>query len=113
MAGLHDITIRHETRLCKVDDRLGYFHCWSHEAYPIAPGITIGSHPGGQSSTTVGIVEFSDKVEYVQPDKIHFVDEQNAMLNEMNNNMKGKTCTGNCDGSCENFDCLNTPDEEE
>ena len=26
---------------------------------------------------------------------------------------KDKTCTGNCDGSCGNFDCLNTPDEEE
>lgn len=24
-----------------------------------------------------------------------------------------KTCTGNCDGSCGDFDCLNTPDKEE
>lgn len=86
MAKLSDIEIKHERRSCIVDERPGYFHCWSHEANVIEPGIAIGSYPGGQFSTTLGIVEFSDGVKKVQPEKIKFVDEENSMLNVIKSN---------------------------
>ena len=92
MAKLSDIEIKHERRRCVVDERPGYFHCWSHEANVIDPGIAIGSHPGGQFSTTLGIVEFSDCVKKVAPEKIKFVDDENVMLDMIEDNdgyMKG------------------------
>jgi hypothetical protein len=46
----------------------------------VAPGIGIGSHPGGQISKTYGIVEFSDGILYVAPEKIKFIDEEHMML---------------------------------
>lgn len=88
MSKLSDIEIKHERRGCIVDERPGYFHCWSHEANVIEPGIAIGSHPGGQFSTTLGIVEFSDGVKKVAPEKIKFVDEENMMLDMMEANNK-------------------------
>ena len=83
MAVLSNIMITQERRLCKVENRLGYFHCWSHEANVISPGLAIGSHPGGQFSTTLGIVEFSNGIEKIEPELIKFVDAENEMLNEL------------------------------
>ena len=81
MAGtFENIQIRHKTRLCEVEDRVGYFHCWEQYADVIAPGLTIGSHPGGQFARVYGIVEFADVVERVDPSKIIFIDEDNADL---------------------------------
>lgn len=73
-------TIEWERRLCKVENEFGYFHCWEHYADVISPGLTIGSHPGGQFSRVYGIVEFKDRVERVEPYKIKFVDAENAEL---------------------------------
>lgn len=80
MASLSDITIWHKTRLCMIDDKVGYFHCWEQYADVIAPGLTVGSHLGGQYSRVYGIVEFTDGVERVDPSKIKFIDEDHASL---------------------------------
>lgn len=72
------------TRGCKVGDELGYFHCWEWYATVVSPGLTVGSHPGGQLSQIYGIVEFADRVERVEPTKIKFIDEESAALSELN-----------------------------
>lgn len=77
--------IEWETRLCEVDGELGYFHTWEQYAEVISPGLTIGSHPGGQFSRVYGIVEFRDRVERVTPYKIKFCDEINDGLTMMAN----------------------------
>lgn len=73
-----------ELRLCKVNEEFGYFHCWEQYADVMAPGLTVGSHPGGQYYRVFGIVEFNDGIERVDPEKIKFVDEFNASLVAMN-----------------------------
>lgn len=83
MSALHDITIKQERRLCEVSGRLGYFHCWEQYGDVIAPGLTVGSHPGGQYSRVFGIVEFSDGVERVDPSKIKFIDEESQVLHQL------------------------------
>lgn len=75
-----EFQITHEKRLCTVDGRHGYFHCWEQYADVIAPGLTVGSHPGGQYSRVYGIVEFADGIERVGPHRIKFVDEENSCL---------------------------------
>lgn len=80
---INDIEIKQATRLCEVNGKFGYFHCWTVEAYPTAPSISIGSHPGGQVSTTLGIVEFSDGVSKVCPEDIKFIDEENKFLRSL------------------------------
>lgn len=80
MASLSDIVIRKELRLCKVDEEIGYFHCWEQYSDVIAPGLTVGSHPGGQYSRIFGIIEFDDRIERVDPSKIQFVDEDHDYL---------------------------------
>ena len=89
MAALSDITIKKELRLCKVNNELGYFHCWEQYSDVIAPGLTVGSHPGGQYSRTFGIIEFYDRIERVDPLKIQFVDEINNYLHIKNDYRKG------------------------
>lgn len=84
MAALSDITIKKELRLCKVGKEIGYFHCWEQYSDVIAPGLTVGSHPGGQYSRVFGIVEFADGVERVSAEKIRFIDETNAALHAFN-----------------------------
>lgn len=84
MASLNDIYVKKELRLCQVGKETGYFHCWEQYADVIAPGLTVGSHPGGQYSRVFGIVEFDDGIERVSPEKIKFVDEYNASLVAMN-----------------------------
>lgn len=80
MVTLSTITIKKELRLCKVDKELGYFHCWEQYADVIAPGLALGSHPGGQYSRMFGIVEFDDRIERVDPSKIQFIDETHNFL---------------------------------
>ena len=80
MVALSNITVKKERRLCKVNNEIGYFHCWEQYNDVIAPGITVGSHPGGQYSRMFGIVEFYDRTERIEPFKIHFVDEINNNL---------------------------------
>lgn len=78
------IEVEYKTRMCKVGDEIGYFQCWEQYADVITPGLTVGSHPGGQFSRVYAIVEFSDRVERVDPSKIKFVDEENAGIGEWN-----------------------------
>ena len=80
MASLSDITVKKELRLCKVGEKLGYFHCWEQYGDVIFPGIAVGSHPGGQYSRVFGIVEFDDRVSRIEPSKIKFVDEVHDCL---------------------------------
>lgn len=82
MAGLN-CEIRWETRLCEVDGELGYFHCWEHWSNVIDASPLRGGHPGGQIGQVYGIVEFTDGVRRVDPSKIKFRDEENALLTEM------------------------------
>lgn len=76
--------IRHELRLCKVDNELGYFHCWEHFSNPVPAGLTIGSPPAGIISYVSGIVEFEDGVRHVDPTEIKFCDEEHADLCTLN-----------------------------
>lgn len=81
MAGISTtITIEDELRLCEVKGELGYFHTWEHfsQRFPASP--MVGGTPAGIESAVLGIVEFSDRVERVYPDKIKFCDEKNQLL---------------------------------
>ena len=88
MAGLSNIEIKKERRLCTVDGELGYFHCWEHYSTVIEPSPMIGGHPGGTISYVLGIVEFPEGVRKVTVDSIKFCDEENAMLAEMAKHME-------------------------
>lgn len=79
MAGLN-CEIRWETRLCEVDGELGYFHCWEHWSNVIDASPLRGGHPGGQIGQIYGIVEFKDGVRRIDPAKIKFCDDENAIL---------------------------------
>ena len=80
--------IRHELRLCKVKNELGYFHCWEHYSEPVPAGLTIGSPPAGIISYVSGIVEFEDGVRHVDPTEIKFCDEEHAALCTLNKHQK-------------------------
>ena len=77
------IAIQPERRLCEVDGKLGYFHCW--EQY-------VGTNPLLPCSSKVfGIVEFKDRVQRVDPDFIKFVDDENhelALIEKVHKKMK-------------------------
>lgn len=90
MANFGDINIRYETRGCEVNGRPGYFHCWEHWANVIDASPLRGGHPGGQVGQVYGIVEFSDGVKRVDPVKIRFTDEENALLDELEKHLKGE-----------------------
>ena len=81
---MDDEDAKKELRLCKVGKKIGYFHCWEQYADVMAPGLTVGSHQGGQYYRVFGIVEFNDGIERVDPEKIKFIDEYNASLVAMN-----------------------------
>lgn len=56
------------------------FHKWVLEQQPIPAGLSIGSHPGGQLSQVLGLVELEDgSVQLVAPIKIRFIDTQSYM----------------------------------
>ncbi len=63
------------TRLCKVGDRIGYFHAWEHYSKPVEASPLIGGAPAGIFSCIFAIVEFSDGVERVDPTRVHFCNE--------------------------------------
>lgn len=75
--------IEWKTRLCKVGEKLGYFHTWEQYSKPLEASLFIGGTPAGVFSKTFGIVEFSDGVRRVDPSEIVFCDEENDMLSEM------------------------------
>lgn len=84
------ITITRETRLCKVEGKLGYFHTWEHYSRPVEASPLVGGAPAGVISQVFGIVEFTDGVKRVEPYTIQFCDEQNAILNDMGMHLKGE-----------------------
>ena len=86
----NNITVRSELRLCKVDGKLGYFHTWEHFSKPLEASPLMGGAPAGVFSQVFGIVEFSDGVDRVNPYKIQFCDETNAVLNEMAMHLGGE-----------------------
>lgn len=84
MAGFSDFKFSLKTRLCKVDNEIGLFHCWEQYSDVIPPGIMIGSHPGGQIARLNGIVEFEDGVRRVDPTNIKFIDEDHEFIHGIN-----------------------------
>lgn len=76
-----EMEVKFELRLCKVGDEVGYFHTWEHYAKPLEPSPLRGGAPAGQFSKCYGVIEFSDRIERVDPTRIKFCDEQNAFLN--------------------------------
>ena len=84
MAGFTNIKICWETRLCKVDGELGYFHTWEQYSRPIGASPMVGGAPAGVFSQIHGIVEFEDGVRRVDPTCITFCDEVGGALHAMN-----------------------------
>lgn len=82
------MTVEHETRACKVGDRFGYFHCWEHFSKPLEASLLAGGAPAGVFSKVFGIVEFEDGVERIDPSDIHFCDEENKSLQDLNRVIK-------------------------
>lgn len=91
MAGLN-MQIEWKTRLCKVGERLGYFHEWeryiNERSEPArSQWLFAGGNWNGEvynfHNRMVGIVEFSDGVRRVDPSEIVFCDKENQLLLEM------------------------------
>lgn len=79
--------ISFERRLCKVKDRIGYFHMW--EQY----SKTIEASPFDVFNRVFGIVEFETGVERVDPTDIQFIDEENQALKDINKYQKWSLCS--------------------
>lgn len=79
-----EMEVKFELRLCKVGDEVGYFHTWEHYTSPtetISQDIpSLSPYIFGQGKV-YGVVEFSNRVARVDPERIKFCDEQNAFLN--------------------------------
>jgi hypothetical protein len=90
MAGFN-CEIEWATRLCEVDGKLGYFHCWEHWANVVGASALRGGHLGGQIGQVYGIVEFPEGVQRVDPSKIHFKDEINDVLRAINEHNERST----------------------
>lgn len=73
-----------DLRLCKVNDEIGYFHCWEQFSKPVPADTVRGGAPAGILSLMLGIVEFKDGIGRINPEEIHFCDEKNAMLYNLN-----------------------------
>ena len=75
-----ELKFKPELRPCIINGvGKGIFHCWEQYTEPIAPGLTIGSHPGGQISRVNGIVEIeSGHVIRVNLSSIRFIDNKMA-----------------------------------
>ena len=66
MAGIK-MNVEFPTRLCEVNGKLGYFHCWEQWSKVVDASPLRGGHPGGQNGQVFGIVEFEDGVRRVGP----------------------------------------------
>lgn len=78
-----DITVKQEHRLCVVNGKMGYFHCWEHYSRPVEPSPMIGGAPGGVISFIRAIVEFPEGIGYVDPKDLKFCDEENVYLHRL------------------------------
>ena len=84
MPAMPKIEVEWTTRLCKVGEKLGYFHTWEHYSKPLPASPLIGGEPAGIFSKVFGIVEFPDGVQRVDPTDICFCDDGNEILTELN-----------------------------
>ena len=97
-----DITVKQERRLCVVNGKMGYFHCWEHYSRPVEPSPMIGGAPGGVISFVRAIVEFPEGIGYVDPKDLKFCDEENVYLHrllkieDMRKEKKNGTSTDKC-----------------
>lgn len=90
-----DITVKQERRLCVVNGKMGYFHCWEHYSRPVEPSPMIGGAPGGVISFVRAIVEFPEGIGYVDPKDLKFRDEENSSL-KMIQAIENKRIEGSC-----------------
>lgn len=74
------LTIEWELRDCEVDGRPGLFHTWEHYSRPVEASLLRGGAPAGFVSGVLGIIEFSDGVKRVDPERIRFCDDRNGFL---------------------------------
>lgn len=85
MVGLTDaeyrpckVTMYHQGK--KQKEYKAFFHKWTIEQQVVAPGVMVGSHPGGQLCSTLALVETEDgRVLKVEPDRIRFLDTEERM----------------------------------
>lgn len=100
-----DITVKQERRLCVVNGRMGYFHCWEHYSRPVEPSPMIGGAPGGVISFVRAIVEFPEGIGYVDPKDLKFCDEENVYLHRLlkieNMRKEKKNVRTDIEGSCQ------------
>lgn len=85
-----NFTVSWELRLCEADGELGYFHTWEHYSKPMEASPLVGGAPAGVYSQVFGIVEFPSGVKRIEPFRIKFCDEENAILGKMNEHLKGE-----------------------
>ncbi len=70
--------MRNNLRVCTVDGRKAYFHCWEDKAEIIPPAAGTGGHCGGVVRCILAIVEYIDDgtVQEVYPSRIVFEHER-------------------------------------
>lgn len=84
--------MENKLRLCEVNGRIGYFHCWEHYSDVVGDSPFIGGPKAGQISSCFGLVEFNDEViQRVNPTSIKFCDEINYELHGFNNTKPNKS----------------------
>jgi hypothetical protein len=100
-----DITVKQERRLCVVNGKMGYFHCWEHYSRPVEPSPMIGGAPGGVISFVRAIVEFPEGIGYVDPKDLKFRDEENVYLHRLQKiedmRKEKKNVRTDIEGSCQ------------
>lgn len=100
-----DITVKQERRLCVVNGKMGYFHCWEHYSRPVEPSPMIGGAPGGVISFVRAIVEFPEGIGYVDPKDLKFCDEENVYLHRLRKiedmRKEKKNVRTDIEGSCQ------------
>ena len=80
MASFKNIEITQKLRLCTINGKLGYFHCWEHYSKPVEASLLMGGAPEGILSFVRGIIEFPEGIGYANPADIKFCDDEHAYL---------------------------------
>lgn len=75
-----NIEITQERRLCTINGKLGYFHCWEHYSKPVEASLLMGGAPEGILSFVRGIIEFPEGIGYANPADIKFCDDEHDYL---------------------------------
>ena len=80
MASFKNIEITQKLRICTVNGKLGYFHCWEHYSKPVEASLLMRGAPEGIISFVRGIVEFPEGVGYANPADIKFCDDEHEYV---------------------------------